>query len=466
MMKPGMNICFNPYKHEAGTNGWNTSLTSGGTISKNITSVKVLWQTKDAGTSGDLVMGYIIDDTNHQNLVNLTDGSDIEKARVHVKVPVTNGGNAVIAAYNGSTIVWSWHIWISDYAPIGLSGDITAVSRDAAIQAAQNNTRGGMVQVYGGISWTDPEGAFYKCVIMDRHLGAIRAGIQTNLLDGVRTFGLLYQGGRKDPFFSSADGLTKDTKTIYNGNGVEVSIDKNFSFSTYQQTIEHPLAFCKNDAAMKNKPNAWNGDKAKTIYDPCPKGWRVPSHEYQNNAGIVGGIYTDTPGDSKSALFAGFGFSNDPTIVTAKKPSDEVSSPNNILYYDGTALHELSEAQNASDFPGLGYLYIGGSGESKGSNSGKSAFFPGVSLREYNSGNYRANNYNNALYLWSSTENVKSNDQSRLQFYQISADGATRGKINLCFLLNDHRIYGFSVRCIQDNIFDREPADYQADLKK
>lgn len=53
-----------------------------------------------------------------------------------------------------------------------------------------------------------------------------------------------------------------------------------------------------------------------------------------------------------------------------------------------------------------------------------------------------------------------------LEFNQISADNTVAGKVNLCFQLNDHRIYGFSVRCIQDNIFDREPADYQADLKK
>ena len=66
MMLPGTNICFNPYKHEAGTDGWNTYLASGGTISKTITSVKVLWQTKDAGTSGDLVMGYVVSDDNHK----------------------------------------------------------------------------------------------------------------------------------------------------------------------------------------------------------------------------------------------------------------------------------------------------------------------------------------------------------------------------------------------------------------
>ena len=468
MMRPGTNICFNPYKHEAGTNGWNTELTTGAIIQsqKTIDHVEVLWQTKDAGTSGDLVMGYVIDDNNHENLVNLTNGNDINSARIHVKVPVTNGGNAVIAAKNSSgTIVWSWHIWISDYVPVGLSGDITTINRNKAIEAAQNATQEGMVQVYGGISWTDPNGAFYRCVIMDRHLGAIRAGMQTNQLDGVRTFGLLYQGGRKDPFFSSADGTTNEAKTIYNGNGVEVSIDRSFSFTTYQQTIEHPLAFCRNDDAMANKPNAWNGDKAKTIYDPCPQGWRVPSSEYLNNANQTAGGYDQRDGDAKSALFAGFGFSNS-SYVTAKTNSDDLLTPGNILYYDGTALHEMSEGKNKSSFPGSGYLYIGGSGESKENNSKKSAFFPGVSLREQASANYRANNSNNALYLWSSTQNNKPGNMPFLEFNQISADNTVAGKVNLCFQLNDHRIYGFSVRCIQDNIFDREPADYQADLKK
>ena len=158
---------------------------------------------------------------------------------------------------------------------------------------------------------------------------------------------------------------------------------------------------------MANKPNAWNGDKAKTIYDPCPQGWRVPSSEYLNNANQTAGGYDQRDGDAKSALFAGFGFSNS-SYVTAKTNSDDLLTPGNILYYDGTALHEMSEGKNKSSFPGSGYLYIN----------------------------------------------------------QISADNTVAGKVNLCFQLNDHRIYGFSVRCIQDNIFDREPADYQADLKK
>ena len=51
---------------------------------------------------------------------------------------------------------------------------------------------------------------------MDRNLGATKAGMQDNQIDGRRTLGLLYQGGRKDPFFAAADGTTKETKTILN----------------------------------------------------------------------------------------------------------------------------------------------------------------------------------------------------------------------------------------------------------
>ena len=197
MMLPGTNICFHPYKHEAGTNGWNTYLTDGATLSadKAIDHVRVLWQTKDTGTSGDLVLGYVVDKDNHANLVNTTDIGDLNKALVHVKVPVTKGGNAVIEAVNQSGVtVWSWHIWISDYVPAGLDASkITdGVTREAAINDARNATQGGAVQVYQGISWTDAAGAFYKCVIMDRNLGATKAGMQDNQIDGRRTLSLIH----------------------------------------------------------------------------------------------------------------------------------------------------------------------------------------------------------------------------------------------------------------------------------
>ena len=174
MMRPGTNICFNPYKHEAGSGGENTYLSD-----KTIGSVRVLWQSKDAGTSGDLVMGYAVSNEagsyNHQNLVNYTNIGDRANALVHVRVPVTQGGNAVIAAYavDGATILWSWHLWITDYVPARLSGTITAANREEAIRTAKSASAGGTVHTYAGDAWTDAtSGAFFGKVIMDRNLGA------------------------------------------------------------------------------------------------------------------------------------------------------------------------------------------------------------------------------------------------------------------------------------------------------
>ncbi|WP_300703950.1 DUF4906 domain-containing protein [Bacteroides sp.] len=433
MMKPGTNICFNPYKHTSGTGGWNDELVSGGVILQNkaISSVKVLWQTKDAGTSGDLVMGYVIDDNHHENLVNVSDIEDKDNALVHVKVPITKGGNAVIESKNslGET-VWSWHIWISDYVPVvmNVSNITNDATRSMAIAAAQNATQGGMVQVYGGVSWTSSDGAFYKSVIMDRNLGATKAGLQANLIDRVSTFGLLYQGGRKDPFFSTADGTTNEVKTIYDGYGKTTEIGKiSRSSVPYQTLIQFPLNFYYPGGGgilNSDKSSAWNG-RNKTIYDPCPDGWKVPLNEYKTNS-------------AKYSLCAGFGSTNASTVY-----EDAYGNNDNIMYWNGENLTSMKSnggiSANGVDVPGAGFLYFGGSGESAGSYSNKSAFFPGVSLRETTSGKYRSSVSNNSVFLWASTLSKTANHY----IYQIQT-----GKLSFQHPVEDG--YGFSVRCVQE----------------
>ncbi|MBC5643182.1 DUF4906 domain-containing protein [Parabacteroides sp. BX2] len=288
MMKPGTNICFNPYEHEAGTDGWNTQLTTNGiTIqpNKTIDRVEVFWQTKDAGTSGDLVMGYIVDNTNHQNLVNLTDGDKIKDALIHVKVPVTNGGNAVIAAYSGETVVWSWHLWITDYVP-------TRINSFSEYAAAQTSSSNGTVHKYDSPLFQ--EGGVYAAnVMMDRDLGARKGGFpgitigeDFTVMDAVNTFGLLYQWGRKDPFFPSADGTNKETDIIYDGNGFSTGIKNTHTQASMNTAIANPSTFYTYSNGVwnteSNRTKFWNADGnmapgKKTIYDPCPKGWKVPN---------------------------------------------------------------------------------------------------------------------------------------------------------------------------------------------
>jgi len=201
------------------------------------------------------------------DLISLGDLSDN-------KVTVTTGsatGNAVIAAYSGAdqagTILWSWHIWVTDYDP-------------------DNDT-----DPDSGTTFTIINSKGFSYDFMDRNLGATTAsaGVTT-------TMGLLYQWGRKDPFPGSASYTTETEPVIYNalGTGSDDMIGKEAvsSDANLSNTIENPLTYYYGTGvnnvdwysvtADTHNDALWGGaDKnvytAKTIFDPCPAGWRVPS---------------------------------------------------------------------------------------------------------------------------------------------------------------------------------------------
>lgn len=122
--------------------------------------------------------------------------------------------------------------------------------------------------------------------MMDRNLGA------TSATPGdVRSLGLLYQWGRKDPFMG-ASSISSGTiaKKLY---GSTHSVVSSSYYGTIEYAIAHPTAFILFDNldshySMRNYDWYYTGSKAtdntrwtessstKSIYDPCPAGWRVP----------------------------------------------------------------------------------------------------------------------------------------------------------------------------------------------
>jgi uncharacterized protein (TIGR02145 family) len=171
----------------------------------------------------------------------------------YIKVVAGNTeGNSVIYAKKKSTgnIVWSWHIWVTKYNP----GTTANTGVNATTYSFNNNL------------W------------MDRNLGA------TSIYSG-EAIGLLYQWGRKDPFPGSS---------TYNGNAEpalygEQTVITNASVTSDQNlsnTIMHPLMFYFGSdnnyddwysvSNIHNDKLWYNDTSAKTIYDPCPLGWRVP----------------------------------------------------------------------------------------------------------------------------------------------------------------------------------------------
>ena len=165
-------------------------------------------------------------------------------------------GNAVVAVKDASgKILWSWHIWFTDQ-PQG--------------------------QVYYNGAGT----------MMDRNLGA------TSVTPGdVGALGLLYQWGRKDPFLgsSSISSSTLAKSTITWPSAVETSS----SVGTVDYVTSNPTTFVTGDLSSNNNwhysrdNTLWTtSDKEKSIYDPCPAGWRVPD-------GGSSGVWSKALGSSK-----------------------------------------------------------------------------------------------------------------------------------------------------------------------
>ena len=179
----------------------------------NATDMVVLWETWN--------------NTNSVTTGSVIESADIENGKAVFEIPADAvSGNALIAAKDASgTILWSWHIWVADFDP------------EASAQ-------------------TYISGA----VMMDRNLGAI------DIMPGtVESYGFYYQWGRKDPFVINGYMNTAPSDAIsyeyYDPND-----------DTIEKAVKNPCVVY-NDAQWGYNYNLWNSEK--TIYDPCPSGWRV-----------------------------------------------------------------------------------------------------------------------------------------------------------------------------------------------
>lgn len=162
-----------------------------------------------------------------------------------IKTPDTlRPGNAVIAALDSEgKILWSWHLWVPA----------------TTIQTSE----------YGGIMGK---------ALMDRNLGALvatEAGAEP--VDPL-SYGLVYQWGRKDPFTNSHTALANSIAT-WAGMDEEVAP----GMISLEEGIANPrlLGHVDNGNWMLVDDETLWQDLAKTIYDPCPVGYRVPPRDTQ-----------------------------------------------------------------------------------------------------------------------------------------------------------------------------------------
>ena len=198
----------------------------------NVKSVEVLWES--FGTDEMPNVGDLISSVSYKN------------GYIRFSTPENfRDGNAVIAAKNSKgTILWSWHIWCTE--------------------------EGWQEQVYYSDAGT----------MMDRNLGA------TSATPGeVGALGLMYQWGRKDPFLGSSS-VSSNEVALSTGNW-------NSDRVLYPDSYNYPMNFYtenKNGTIYEYPKKAWG--KIKTVYDPCPLGWKVPN-------GGVDGVWRKAAGYTK-----------------------------------------------------------------------------------------------------------------------------------------------------------------------
>lgn len=192
-------------------------------ISKSsIAGVKVLWELNDYGKA--------IKYSSSAYDISYLDGY------VYFSTPETfQSGDAYVAVYDSEgTILWSWLIWTSE--------------------VPAETTHEGLV-------------------IMDRNLGAVGIG-------NVGCRGMMYSWGRKDPFPSPNNGAYTPN-TFVPARMTAFTISDFGEGMTVAYSIAHPTTYPKNAAWQTESEftsNMW-WSSGKTIYDPCPPGWKVPSKE-------------------------------------------------------------------------------------------------------------------------------------------------------------------------------------------
>ena len=314
-----------------------------------------------------------------------------------IKSSDIQSGNAVVAVKKGGTTVWSWHLWFApkdaldkikvtnhqnkDYyftkealgwKPIQWRSSTYTSARTVKVKVVQTIKNGGVAQE--------------TVINITQNPGSVKQGATT-----------LYQFGRKDAFPGvatsdlKAGGITEnagDNMTIMN------NIQNPDKFYIYGSSVWTNYGYYNLWSADNTVTGGWNvgndNPVVKTVYDPCPVGFKMPA----NNA------------------FTGF---------------------------TTTGLNSTSQSEMNVDGTDDWQQWTNNFGHNFWTNSSKTATinFPASGLRYSNDGSL--NNVGSYGFYWSAVPNYTNNG---CVLYFISGS---------VFPLNfNTRTYGFAVRAVSE----------------
>ena len=294
---------------------WITKSTSGTGVDKGmgitVSSAELLWQDAKGlitavGISGDYLLLAVGKDATEQQ------------------------GNAVIAAKDaGGDIVWSWHIWVTTETFATLT---TVATGSHNYQVTPVN-----------LGWVPTGG------------------------EGKQGYNTYYQWGRKDAFIPGKSNSTTN-HTVYDINGTEVQglTYEASTSATIADNIKNPMTFYKNSSTYgpctTTYYNMWDAQQTstdnittatvKTVYDPCPAGFCVPTGNLYNFMGNDANRYTGDPDDTNKGRTWTKGGANLYFPASGSRKHDNSGS----LYYVGSYAYvwSASASSNSNEARGLG----------------------------------------------------------------------------------------------------------------
>ena len=255
------------------------------------------WIEKTNGKANNGVNGAEVTWSDENNLVTLPgspiyrDASGNAYVKFEVKKDNIKSGNAVISVKKGNTILWSWHLW---FAPKTALDEISVTNAQNKVYKFTNETLGWKPTEWTGTSYSAPRTVKIKIEQTIANNGTKQIGVITITQNAATTkrsgTTTLYQWGRNNAFPGStvAQGqIISSKEDIHMNNKIQ---KPSYFFSTKIDRygrIDQTDGLTKyhyfyNLWSMNNRNEVADGkvstvDVVKTIYDPCPVGFNVPT---------------------------------------------------------------------------------------------------------------------------------------------------------------------------------------------
>ena len=403
------------------------------------TNAALVWETREGGTSPTLdYVGYS------------------KNGYIVFKLGEATEGNAVVAAKNGATTLWSWHIWIT-----------AAFDRNGIkVQTYETRPRNGLAS-YANITKRE-----FK--MMDRNLGAASGTATKVAEEAIKTYGVYFQFGRKDPF-PAAGVMTRtndaDIVPVYDANGnkifknsnqiknsaITTGIDQTAVKAQLAYAVENPLVFILRDD--NDKTAAYGGDGTNPSYN-----WIFAAHPVKSGAeGSVpwkasNKLWGSGLQDEKTSLILGtiadvkktiydpcpYGYHMPPQDVWTNFTTITTAyNTGNIAGYNVVAADKYNQTNESTGFTDGNFEVWGRrfftTGDAEAADAGNVAFYPAAGYRYGSDGHVRYVGW--ACYVWSASPYSATSQHGGF----LDTRSSWVGPVS-----SPNRSDAFPVRCVQD----------------